>query len=262
MDFFGKVADQFRGLFQNQKSTVTNTNNTLISSNEVSDSVIIATKPTLTSKVPNLNLNLDLKRKPKLIRLNESTKPNSPNEQENNSTNNFDYQQVMSPYSNAHGHIHSHSHFNGVNQPNVTSYGSLYQHHFQGNQRSFDHYTNQSSSSSSNSFILTPSSASFRAADNCISDAIDIRSFSAINTPDSPVNFRRQHSLNVNQRVQASSRLQLDLRSQKNSPLYAKQSASTDLIDKHSLSPRPRPKDCKIRYIFYKFINELIMYYF
>lgn len=242
MDFFGKVADQFRGLFQNQKSTVTNasTNNTLISSTEVSDSVIIATKPSLTSKVANLNLNLDLKRKPKLIRLNENTKSNSLNEKENNSTD-FDHQQVMSPYSNAHDHIH----YNGVNQPNVTTYRSIYQHHFPGNQRSFDHYTNQSSSSSSTSFILTPSSASFRAADNCISDAIDIRSFSAINTPDSPVNFRRQHSLNVNQRVQASSRLQLDLRSQKNSPLYAKQSASTDLIDKHSLSPRPRPKDCK-----------------
>ncbi|OTF75564.1 hypothetical protein BLA29_008193 [Euroglyphus maynei] len=83
-----------------------------------------------------------------------------------------------------------------------------------------------------------------------------------INTPDSPVNFRRQYSLNVNQRGghqnhyhhhnnnnsssgANTSRLQLDLRSQKNSPVYQQQSASTDLIDKHSLSPRPRPKDCK-----------------
>ena len=66
-------------------------------------------------------------------------------------------------------------------------------------------------------------------------------SYSVIQTPDSPIGFpRRQHSLNVNQRQ--SSRLQLNLKSQKSSPAFGKTS-STELIDTHSLSPRPRPKN-------------------
>ncbi|KAF7494535.1 Dual specificity mitogen-activated protein kinase kinase 7 [Sarcoptes scabiei] len=106
---------------------------------------------------------------------------------------------------------------------------------------------NQSSSSSSVSFgrnAFTPSSTNFDEYQN--SSGIYRKSHSAISTPDSPVNFRRQHSLNVNQRTQVGSRLQLDFRSNKNSPLYNKQSASTDLIDKHSLSPRPRPKELSL----------------
>ena len=137
-------------------------------------------------------------------------------------------------------------------QPNNHSLDYGYQMHYSNNQ------STASSSSSTTSFggqvPLTPGPY------NASSIGIGPSSYSAINTPDSPVNFRRQYSLNVNQRGGHhshhyhnnnnssggnASRLQLDLRSHKNSPAYQQQSASTDLIDKHSLSPRPRPKDCK-----------------
>ncbi|KAH9419507.1 Dual specificity mitogen-activated protein kinase kinase 7 [Dermatophagoides pteronyssinus] len=176
---------------------------------------------------------------------------------------------TMNPVSptNASNH-HHHPTYNNNYHNNTPPYYQYNRQQQQPNNHSLDygyqmHYSNNqstaSSSSSTTSFggqvPLTPGPY------NASSIGIGPSSYSAINTPDSPVNFRRQYSLNVNQRGGHhshhyhnnnnssggnASRLQLDLRSHKNSPAYQQQSASTDLIDKHSLSPRPRPKDLSL----------------
>nr|XP_046910468.1 protein kinase wis1-like isoform X2 [Dermatophagoides farinae] len=169
-----------------------------------------------------------------------------------------------------HHHYPTYNNNNNNYHNNTTPY---YQYNHQQQQqninRSFEHgyqmhynnNNNQSTASSSSSSTSFGAQVPLTPGPNTTSIGLGPRSYSAINTPDSPVNFRRQYSLNVNQRGGHhnhhhhnnssssggnTSRLQLDLRSQKNSPVYQQQSASTDLIDKHSLSPRPRPKDLSL----------------
>lgn len=115
---------------------------------------------------------------------------------------------------------------------------------------SHNHTHNQglhSNSSSTNNVASTTSNSP--SSCSAVSPA-PTQSYSAVQTPDSPVGLpRRQLSLTVGQRSNMPAKLHLDLnRKPKNcgsqGSIFANN--TTDVINQHSLSPRPRPRNRKL----------------